>query len=97
MRCGSWGVDSTGPFKDPQIVQDFFRSSDKPGITIFVRGSAHKYSFNVILTPYLNLSKVAFPGFFSIISAPTHLHEQVRKCGLKAKIVSRGYGEKQTF
>ena len=45
-------ADLTGPYKDPQIVQDFSRPSDKPGITIFVRGSAHKYTLSTVFTPY---------------------------------------------
>ena len=35
---------SMGLCKDPQIVWDFSRPSDKPGITIFVCGSAHEYT-----------------------------------------------------
>ena len=48
-------ADSTDPYKDPQIVRDFSRPSDKPSITIFVRGGAHNYTLNAVFTPYLNL------------------------------------------
>ena len=44
-------ADLTGPYKDPQIVRDFSRPLDKPGINIFVRGGAHKYNFNAFFTP----------------------------------------------
>ena len=38
-----------------EIVWDFSRPSDKPGITIFVRGGVHENTFNALFTPYLNL------------------------------------------
>ena len=88
MARGSegWVVGSRfdGSVQDPQIVRDLSRQPDKPGIAIFVCGSAHEYTLNAVFTPYLNWSKVPFLGFFSIFATPIHLHEQVRKCGRKS-------------
>ena len=52
----------------------FFRPSDKPGITIFVFGSAYEYTLNAFFTPFLNWSKVPFLGFFYIFTTLIHLH-----------------------
>ena len=49
---GSWEAYSTGLYKDPQIVRDFSRLSDKPGITIFVR----RARTSILLTPSLLLT-----------------------------------------
>ena len=67
-------ADLTGPYKDPQIMRDFSRLSDKHGITIFVRGSAHEYNLNAFFTAYLNWIKVSSIGFFTIFATPIHLH-----------------------
>ena len=80
-----WVVGSIfdGFVQRSQIVQDFPRLPDKPGITIFVCGSAHEYNLNAVFTPYLKWSKVPFLGFFSIFAPTIHLHQQVRQYGRK--------------
>ena len=83
MARGSkgWVVGSRfdGSVQDPQIVGDFSRPSDKPGITIFVCGSAHEYTLNAVFNPYLNWIKVPFLGFFSIFATPIQLQSYVTK------------------
>ena len=61
-----------GSVQRSQIVRDFSRPSDKPGITIFVHRRAHKYTLNSVVTPDLNLSKVPFLRFFFIFATPIH-------------------------
>ena len=75
----------------------FFRLSDKPGITIFVIGSAHKYNINVVFTPYLNWSKVTFLGFSLSLPHRSIYTNKSNNVVVKAKIASRGYDEKKTF
>ena len=48
-------ADSTGSYKDYQMVRDFSRLSDKTGIPIFKHRGAHEYTLNTVFTPYLNL------------------------------------------
>ena len=47
-------ADSTGPYKDPQIVRDFSRPSNKPSISIIVHRRAHGYNLNALFPHYLN-------------------------------------------
>ena len=63
-----------GSVQDPKIMGEFPRPLDKPGITIFVNGSAHKFTLNAFFNPYINWSKVPFLGFFSIFATQIHLH-----------------------
>ena len=101
MARGSkgWVVGSSfdGSVQDPQIVGDFFRPSNKSGITIFMRGSAHKYTLNAVFTPYSNWSKVPFLGFSLSLSHRSTYTNKSDNVVVKAEIVSRGYGKKQTF
>ena len=97
MRGRSWKLYSTVQCKDPQIVRDFTRLSDKPGITIFMCRSAHEYTLNAFFTLYLNWSKVPFLGFsISLPHRSTYTNKSDNLLA-KSKIVSRGCGDKQTF